>query len=432
MTATSAPASTRDRRDRPLVAVTGMGVLTSAGTGRDDTWAALAAGRSGIRRITRFPTDGLRTRIAGTIDGIAVEPPVAPLLSERFAMLAAEEAVAQAGIGAAGDFPGALFIAVPPVEIEWPQRRALAEAAGAEGEVTYADLLRAAGTGRFRDWHDLFLFGTVADRVADRFGTRGSPISLSTACSSGATAIQLGVEAIRRGETDAALCIGTDGSVNPESLIRFSLLSALSTQNDPPSAASKPFSKNRDGFVMGEGAAALVLENAASARARGAAILGYVLGCGERGDGFHRTRSSPDGAPIVAAIRAALDDAGLAPDAIDAVNAHGTGTPENDKMEAMGCTAVFGERMARVPISSNKSMIGHTLTAAGAVEAVVSLMTIAKGRIPPTINYAVPDPAIPLDVVPNLARDAPVTRVLSNSFGFGGQNACLVLAAEPA
>jgi 3-oxoacyl-[acyl-carrier-protein] synthase II len=132
-------------------------------------------------------------------------------------MLAAEEAVAQAGIGAAGDFPGALFIAVPPVEIEWPQRRALAEAAGAEGEVTYADLLRAAGTGRFRDWHDLFLFGTVADRVADRFGTRGSPISLSTACSSGATAIQLGVEAIRRGETDAALCIGTDGSVNPES-----------------------------------------------------------------------------------------------------------------------------------------------------------------------------------------------------------------------
>ncbi|HEV2558660.1 MAG TPA: beta-ketoacyl-ACP synthase [Microvirga sp.] len=421
-----------DHQGRPLVAVTGMGVVTSLGQGKDDTWAALTAGRSGIRRIGRFPTEGLRTTIAGTIDHVDVEPLVAPLLSERLAMLAAEEAITQAGIGAAADFPGALFIAVPPVEMEWPQREALAEAAGVDGEaVTYKDLLRAAGTGRFRAWHDLFIFGTVADRVADRFGTKGSPISLSTACSSGATAIQLGVEAIRRGETDAALCIGTDGSVNPESLIRFSLLSALSTQNEAPEAASKPFSKNRDGFVMGEGGAALVLENAESARARGARILGYVLGAGERGDGFHRTRSSPDGAPVVAAIRAALDDAGLEPDDIDTVNAHGTSTPENDKMESMGCMAVFGERMARVPISSNKSMIGHTLTAAGAVEAVVSLLTIANGRIPPTINHHLPDPAIPLDVVPNVARDAPVQRVLSNSFGFGGQNTCLVFGAEP-
>src|SRR5215218_9973213 len=422
----------RDRKGRPLVAVTGLGVVTSLGQGKADTWAAMTAGRSGIRRISRFPTQGLRTTIGGTIDFIELEPFAAPLLSERLAILAAEEAVTQSGIGARGDFPGALFIAVPPVEVEWPQRRELAQAAGANGDgVTYKNLLQAAGTGRFRTWHDLFIFGTVADRVADRFGTRGSPISLSTACSSGATAIQLGVEAIRRGEAEAALCIGTDGSVNPESLIRFSLLSALSTQNDPPEGASKPFSKNRDGFVMGEGGAALVLEDAESARARGATILGYVLGAGERGDGFHRTRSSPDGAPIVAAIKNALADADLAPEHIDAINAHGTGTPENDKMETMGCMAVFGERMARVPISSNKSMIGHTLTAAGAVEAVVSMLTILNGRIPPTINYAVPDPAIPLDVVPNVARDAPVTRVLSNAFGFGGQNTCLVLGAEP-
>jgi len=181
-----------------------------------------------------------------------------------------------------------------------------------------------------------------------------------------------------------------------------------------------------------EGAAALVLESAETARARGAAILGYVLGCGEKGDGFHRTRSSPDGAPIIAAIRDAIEDAGLTPDDIDYVNAHGTGTPENDKMEAMGCMAVLGERMKSVPISSNKSMIGHTLTAAGAVEAVFSLLTIQNGRIPPTINYEVPDPAIPLDVVPNAARDATVKHVLSNSFGFGGQNTCLVFGAEPA
>ena len=421
----------RDRQGRPLVAVTGMGMVTSVGHGKDDTWAALTAGRSGIRRIGRFPTEGLRTTIAGTIDTIDADPFCAPMLSERLAMLAAEEAVGQSGLRK-GDFPGALFIAVPPVEMEWPQREALARESGAEGEaVTYKDLLQAAGTGRFKPWHDLFIFGTVADRVADAFGTKGSPISLSTACSSGATAIQLGVEAIRRGETDAALCIGTDGSVNPESLIRFSLLSALSTQNENPQEASKPFSKNRDGFVMGEGGAALVLENAESAKARGATILGYVLGAGEKGDGFHRTRSSPDGAPGIAAIRAALADADLEPDDIDTINAHGTSTPENDKMEAMSCTAVFGERMARVPISSNKSMLGHTLTAAGAVEAVVSLLTIAHGRIPPTINYQVPDPSILLDVVPNVARDATVTRVLSNSFGFGGQNTCLVLAAEP-
>jgi 3-oxoacyl-[acyl-carrier-protein] synthase II len=421
----------RDRQGRPLVAVTGLGVVTSLGQGREDNWTALTDGRSGIHAINRFPTAALRTTIAGTVDFVAAEPFCAPMLSERLAMLAAEEAVGQAGAGRTGDFPGALFIAVPPVELEWPQRQALAEASGQNDGVTYRDLLGAAATGRFKPWHDLFLFGTVADRIADRFGTKGSPISLSTACSSGATAIQLGVEAIRRGETDAALCIGTDGSVHAEALIRFSLLSALSTHNDPPEAAAKPFAKNRDGFVMGEGAAALVIENAEAARARGAAILGYVLGCGERGDGFHRTRSSPDGAPIVAAIRGAIEDAGLTPDDIDYVNAHGTGTPENDKMESMGCMAVIGERMQSVPISSNKSMIGHTLTAAGAVEAVMSLLTIRSGRIPPTINYRVPDPAIPLDVVPNEARDAEIGIVLSNSFGFGGQNTCLLIGAEP-
>ena len=423
--------ATRDAHGRPLVAVTGMGVVTSLGQGQADNWAALRAGRSGIHALNRFPTEGLRTKIGGTVDFIPVEPFCAPMLSERLATLAADEAVGQSGIGEKGDFPGVLFMAVPPVELEWPQRQALAEATGKNDGVTYADLLKVAATGRFKDWHELFIFGTVADHIADRFGTKGSPISLSTACSSGATAIQLGVEAIRRGETDAALCIGTDGSVHPESLIRFSLLSALSTQNDPPEGAAKPFSKNRDGFVMGEGAAALVLENAEAAQARGAKILGYVLGCGEKGDGFHRTRSSPDGAPIIAAIREAIEDAGLAPDDIDYINAHGTGTPENDKMESLGCMAVLGERMKGVPISSNKSMVGHTLTAAGAVEAVFSLLTIQNGRIPPTINYNVPDPAIPLDVVPNQARDATVSYVMSNSFGFGGQNTCLVFGAEP-
>ena len=421
-----------DRSGRPLVCVTGIGLVTSLGEGQTDNWAALTAGRSGLRTIGRFPIAGLRTTVAATIDFVPAEPFCAPALGEALATRAADEAIAQSGLGRPGDVPAVLFAAVPPVEMEWPQRAALAAVGAPEGEVDYAALIRAASGDRFAAWHDLFAFGTIADRLADRFGLRGSPVSLSTACSSGATAIQLAVEAIRRGETEAALAIGTDGSVNPESLIRFSLLSALSTQNDPPEAAAKPFAKNRDGFVMGEGAAALVLESAASARARGATILGYVLGCGEKGDGFHRTRSSPDGAPIVAAIRGALDDAGLAPETVDYVNAHGTGTPENDRMEALGLSAVLGERAGTVPVSSNKSMIGHTLTAAGAIEAAVSLLTIRHGRLPPTINYAVPDPAIPLDVVPNVARDADVRVVLSNSFGFGGQNTCLLLAAEPA
>ena len=420
-----------DGEGRPLVAVTGMGVVTSLGRGQADNWRALTEGRSGIHRITRFPTEGLRTTIAGTIDDVRLDEPSAPALSEQLALLAADEALGEAGAGRPGDFPGPLFVAVPPVEMEWPQRRALAVEAGDDG-VDYRALAAAAASGRHRRWHELFLFGGVADRLAERLGTKGSPISLSTACSSGATAIQLSVEAIRRGETDVALCVGTDGSVHAEALIRFSLLSALSTQNELPEAASKPFSKNRDGFVMGEGAAALVLESAASAHARGARVLGYVLGCGDCGDGFHRTRSSPDGKPIIRAIQNALDDAGLAPEAIDYINAHGTSTPENDKMETMGCSAVFGERMPTLPISSNKSMVGHTLTAAGAIEAVISLMTIANQRLTPTINYLQPDPAIPLDVVPNRARDARVRNVLSNSFGFGGQNTCLVLGAEPA
>lgn len=420
-----------DRKGRPIVVVTGMGIVTSLGRGREDNWKALTAGQSGIHSITRFPTEGLRTTIGGTVDFVSADPFCAPALSENLADMAVSEAIEQSVIGSAGDFPGPLFIAVPPVEMEWPQREELARSMSPSGAVDYHTLLDAAHRGR-PDLHDRFLFGGVAETLADRYGTKGSPISLSTACASGATAIQLGVEAIRRGEADAALTVGTDGSIHAEALIRFSLLSALSTQNDPPEGAAKPFSKNRDGFVMAEGAAALVLESLEHARARGARILGVLEGAGEAADSFHRTRSNPDGHAIIGCLEAALEDAGVSPDEVDYINAHGTGTPENDKMECLGVQTVFGDHAEKMPISSNKSMIGHTLTAAGAVEAAFSLMTIAEGRIPPTINYEVPDPAITLDVVPNEARDAQVRRVMSNSFGFGGQNVSLVMAAEPA
>jgi 3-oxoacyl-[acyl-carrier-protein] synthase II len=424
-------AAPRDKFGRPIVVVTGMGIVTSLGAGKSDNWTKLTAGESGIRTITRFPTDSLKTTMAGTVDFAPVEPFTSTGLSERLGEMATEEALAQSGIGSKGNFPGPLFLAVAPVEVEWPQRMELGRAVGKQ-DVDYNDLLRISGGGQYATFHDRFMFGSVAAHLAEKFGTKGSPISLSTACASGATAIQLGVEAIRRGETDAALCVATDGTVNPETLVRFSLLSALSTQNEPPQAASKPFSKNRDGFVIAEGAGTLVLESLEAATARGAPILGVLAGCGELTDSFHRTRSSPDGKPIIGCVLKSLADAGMTPEHIDHINAHGTSTPENDKMEYLGISAVFGERAKQVPVSSNKSMVGHTISAAGAVEAIISLLTLEHQRIPPTINYEIPDPAIPFNVVANKALDARVTAVMSNSFGFGGQNASLILTREPA
>jgi 3-oxoacyl-[acyl-carrier-protein] synthase II len=423
-------AATRDKKGRPIVAVTGVGIVTSLGVGKSANWAKLSGGISGIRRISRFAVEGLRTTIAGTVDDVYRDAMSPAELSERIALLAGDEAIAEAGIGSKGHFPGPLFVAPPPLEIEWADRIAMAEMAAANADTGYPDLMRVAR--EFGAAHGSFKFAIIGEDLAEHFGTQGSPVSLNTACASGASAIQLGMEAIRRGECEAALAIGADASLTPESLVRFSLLSALSTQNDPPERASKPFSKNRDGFVLAEGAAALVLESLEHARARGARIIGILEGYGEKSDSFHRTRTSPDGKPIIATMHKALADADVGPEDVDYINAHGTSTPENDKMEHLGVATVFGERIRGIPISSNKSMIGHTLTAAGAVEAVFTLLTLQHQRLPPTINYAIPDPSIQLDVVPNVARDAKVRRAISNSFGFGGQNVSLVVALEPA
>lgn len=422
----------KDHLGRPLIAVTGMGVITSLGQGVEDNWKALTSGVSGIHKITRFPTEGLSTRISGTVDFIDLPAENAVERSYAFARETTAEALAQAGISS--DFNGPLFLAAPPIEPEWSARFELADRSRPSQKPgdAYDRFLAAMRDRADPVFHEAALFGAISERLSDRFGTRGLPVTLSTACASGATAIQLGVEAIRQGRTDRALTVATDGSVSAEALIRFALLSALSTQNDPPERASKPFSKDRDGFVIAEGAATLVLESLEAAVARGAKIYGILKGCGEKADSFHRTRSSPDGGPAIATIRAALADAGLNEGDIGYINAHGTSTPENDKMEYGAMLSVFGEALPSIPVSSNKSMIGHTLTAAGAVEAVFSLQTILTGTVPPTINHQNPDPSIILDVVPNVKRDAQVTAVLSNSFGFGGQNASLVMAAEPA
>ncbi|OYR18908.1 beta-ketoacyl-ACP synthase [Brucella thiophenivorans] len=419
-----------DHLGRPIVAITGAGVVSSLGQGKEDNWAALTSGRSGIHEITRFPTESLKTRFSGTVDFLPESNVGSSALSEALARLAGEEAIAQSGLSVK-DFAGPLFLAAPPVELDWKSRFALDASVKDEGPASYQLLLEACRRARQDELFNTTQFGYIAERLSEIFGTRGLPVTLSTACASGATAIQLGVEAIRRGESDRVLSIGTDGSVSAESLIRFSLLSALSTQNDKPEKASKPFSKDRDGFAMAEGSGALVMESLESAIARGAKVLGILAGCGEKADDFHRTRSKPDASPAIGTVRAALADAGLTEDQISYVNAHGTSTPENDKMEYLALSTVFGEKIASIPVSSNKSMIGHTLTAAGAIEAVFSLLTIQTGTLPPTINYDNPDPAIPLDVVPNVKRDGQVSAVLSNSFGFGGQNASLVLTANP-
>jgi len=419
-----------DHLGRPLVAITGIGLSTSIGRDVPSSWDALTSGVSGVRPITRFPVDHLRTRIAGLMDDLRQDDDTVVDLTLRAGLAAAREAVAGSGLGETGDFPGPLFAALPPNEMEWPARRRLYDAGPAIDDPNgYRRLVESARVANDPAASQRTLLGFVAEHLADALGTRGAPISLTTACASGTSAIQLAVEAIRRGDTDAAISLGADCSVTAEAMVRFALLSALTSSNDDPQAASRPFSKDRDGFVIAEGAAALVLENYAAAKARGAPVLAIVRGVAEKADNFHRTRSSPDGGAIVGVIDGAIRDAGLEPVDIDYVNAHGTSTPENDRMEARSLATVFGDALKTTPISSNKSMIGHTLTAAGAIEAVFSVKTIQDGVLPPTINYRVPDPDIELDVVPNEARKASVSTVLSNSFGFGGQNACLVLSA---
>lgn len=424
--------SYKDHLGRPIVAVTGMGVVTSLGEGVQDNWQKLLSGESGIHPITRFPTNELSTLICGSVDYIDIAPDNIVNRSHKLAENATIEAISDAGID--GDFNGPLYLAGPPAEPDWQARFDLAQQTASDSSdvSTYMRFMKYLEANPDASLHEAAQYGKISERLAAKFGTRGLPITLSTACASGVTAIQLGVEAIQQGRTDRALSVATDGSINAEQLIRFSLLSALSTQNDPPKKASKPFSKDRDGFVIAEGAATLVLESLEAATARGAKIYGIIKGCGEKADHFHRTRSSPDAAPAIAAIHAALDDAGIAKQDIDYINAHGTSTPENDKMEYLAISTVFGDAISNIPVSSNKSMTGHTLTAAGAVEAIFSILTIRDSVLPPTINYDVPDPAIPLDVVPNVKRDMQVSAILSNSFGFGGQNACLVITGEPA
>ncbi|WP_298464044.1 beta-ketoacyl synthase N-terminal-like domain-containing protein [uncultured Erythrobacter sp.] len=418
-------ATTKDTR----VAITGLGLLTANGSTTAENWQRFSGGRSGIKPIKRFETDGLPVSFAGTVPPICDDHTVGVDRHVAFSIHVGREAINQARLKSTGGFPGPLFLAVPATEHPWEAAFEVAN------ETMVGDHGLFDDPARFADFNPELVFrhrldGEIALQVNEVFGCQGVPLTTFTACASGASALQFAVEAVRRGETDMALAIGCDASLSAEMISRFALLSALSQRKGDPEQASRPFSKDRDGFVIAEGAAAMVVESVESARKRGAQILAIVSGVGEAADDFHRTRSNPDGSSIVSCMSRAISDAKLVPEDIGYVNCHGTSTPENDKMEGLGINLLFGDHARSMPISSNKSMIGHTLTAAGMVEAVVSILCLMEETLTPTINYHTPDPTLDFDVVPNEARASKVDHILSNSFGFGGQNVSLVLSSE--
>ncbi len=410
------------------IAVTGLGLVTALGQGIERNWSELVKGCSGVRRITRFFSDELPTQIAASVLHYDLVSRSDQDRTVNMACDSLKEALAQSRFDEDLRADSRLFMATPQPDVDWSAR------------LLCRRFLASAVPGKCReDWENVpreirdVLANCVnvarpGDVLSQSFGFGHPPICITTACASGASAIQVAVERIRTGQCKTATVVGSDSTVSPEGVLRFALLSALSTRNDAPERACRPFCRDRDGFVIGEGSAALVLESVEHALSRKADILGYVLGCGDTTDNYHRTRGHPSGESIVGAMAGALADAGLQVDEVDYINAHGTGTPENDRMEALGISRLFGKRS--VPVSSNKSMIGHTLAAAGAVEAVISLLSIRRRILPPTINYVLPDPEISLDVVPNHARAYDAQVVLSNSFGFGGQNVCLVLGSS--
>ena len=410
-----------DREASQRVVVTGMGAVSPLGNSVAELWEGLVAGRSGIGPITRCNTDPYPTKIAG--EASTFDPrrymdfKDARRISRgsQFAVAAARQALADAGLEGA----------------------TLPEDAGVligTGNSSFPDLEQATRTMVEKGGMRISPFAMPAvlpsmsgGQIAIQFGIRGYHSTVSTACASGTQAIGEAADVLRRGDASIILTGGTEAPISEVGLAGFCVMRALSTRNDEPERASRPFDRDRDGFVAGEGAGILVLETLASARARGARIYAEILGLGSSNDAYHLTAPPPDAGGAARAMRWALRNAALAPEEIGYINAHGTATPHNDAGETLAIKTVFGEYAHRVPISSNKSMIGHCLGAAGALEAIVTVCALREGLIPPTINYEEPDPECDLDYVPNEARRAPLRLALSNSFGFGGQNASLVI-----
>jgi 3-oxoacyl-[acyl-carrier-protein] synthase II len=404
------------------VAVTGLGVISALGVGVDATWSALTAGRSGARPITHFDVSEYTTRFAATLPEWDPSPWIdgkeARRMSrfQQFAVAAADEALVQSGL------------IINEVNAERVGVIVGSGIGGLDAMENAHSVLLERGPSRVTPFLvPMMIVDLAAGLISIRTGARGINYAPVSACATGNHAIGEAAEAIRRGEADAVIAGGFDCGVTPLGLAGFAAARALSTRNDDPERASRPFDAGRDGFVIGEGGGILVLEEWEGAVARGAEILAELTGYGATADAYHITVPAPDGNGARRAMTAALRQAGLAPDGIDYINPHGTSTPLGDIAETGAIKAVFGADAP--PVSSTKSMTGHTLGGAGALEAVVCIQTIRTGVLPPTINLTDPDPECDLDYVPNVAREATVRAALSNSFGFGGHNACLLFSA---
>ncbi len=407
---------------RPRVVVTGVGAVTPLGLTAEETWQGLLAGRSGIGPITQFDPSHLPVRIAGEVKGfdparyMPFKEARRVSRASQLALAAAQEALAMAGL-------------TPP----------LGERAGVVVGTGIGGLEWAFAQARLlweRGWERVSPFAITASlanmpshHISQWAQALGPILTPVTACAAGTQAVGEGAEVIRRGAAEVVVAGGVEGFVHEVAIAGFAAMRAISTRNDEPERASRPFDAQRDGFVLAEGAGILVLESLEHARARGAPILAEVLGWATSSDGFHVAQPDPEGQGAMRAMRWALADAGIAPEEVDYINAHGTATPLNDVVETRAIKGVFGSHAYRVPINATKSMTGHAMGGSGAIEAVVCVLTLRDRVIHPTVNLEEPDPECDLDYVPGQARRTWVRVVLSNSFGLGGQNACVILRA---
>jgi 3-oxoacyl-[acyl-carrier-protein] synthase II len=420
------------------VVVTGMGLVTPVGLDLASTWEALREGRGGVGPITRFDAGGFATRIAAELKGFDLPRALGGEAATweghgwntQIALAAATQAIAGSGLFEGGEIDRrrfGVYLGAGEGQADFPRFVDLVRRSIDGGRVD-TRRFTAHGMGGLDPLLEAEQEpGTSAGHLAAVYGAKGPNLSCLTACSAGAQAIGEAAELIRWGRADVMLAGGVHSMIHPFGLSGFILLTAMSTRNDDPDRASRPFDRDRDGFVIGEGGGMLVLESFEHARARGAEILGEVAGQASTADAFRLTDCHDEGRGAVASMRLALEDAGLGPEEVDYVNAHGTSTTVNDSVETLALKIALGDHARRVPVSSTKSMTGHLIAAGGAVEAIVCLLAIRDGVVPPTVNLDHPDDDCDLDYVPHTARDRAVDVAMSNSFGFGGQNTTLVL-----
>lgn len=420
------------------VVVTGIGIISPLGHDVETVWSALREGKSGVDTITHFDASSFPTHFAAEVKDYDLSKYVDDVeayqwstSNTRFAIGAATQAVKDSGIQDISIDPTrfGIYLGAGEGQQDFPLFMRLISNSEVDGEI---DLERFTELG-LKELNPYFEIeqepNMPAGHLAGLFNAQGPNLNCLTACAASSQAIGEATELIRRGEADLMLSGGSHSMIHPFGLTGFNLLTALSTRNSDPKHASRPFDKNRDGFVLGEGSGMLILEELEHAKKRGAKIYGEVLGYGSTADAYRITDIHPEGRGAIGCINMALKDAGLNTDQVDYINAHGTSTSVNDRVETMAIKGALKEHAPKTPVSSIKSMMGHLIAAAGSVEAITCLMAIRDNVLPPTMNYETPDPDCDLDYIPNAARDAQVDHALSNSFGFGGQNVSLIVGA---